>query len=157
MSWISRIVNVFRAGRIDDELDEELRFHLEERTRALVDAGYSAEAATAEAKRRLGNALVLRDQSRDVKVLRWLDALFNDTRFGLRMLRKDALVTSAALLSLALAMGACIAAFALIDALILRPLPVREPDRLVYLTYPRFLESDEGDHRENSSFSYPLF
>jgi len=65
-----------------------------------------------------------------VKLLGWLDTLLKDARFGLRMLRKDFAVASAAVLSLSLAMGACIAAFALIDALILRPLPVKDPSQL---------------------------
>ena len=77
------------------------------------------------------------------------------SRFGIRMLRKDAVVTGAAVASLALAMGAAIAAFVLIDALILRPLPVRHPERLVYL----FTEdtANRGDRREIPSFSYPTF
>jgi predicted permease len=101
--------------------------------------------------------LSLRERSRDVKVSGWLDALFNDTRFGLRMLRKDLLVSSAAVLSLALAMGACIAAFSLIDALVLRPLPVHDPDSLIHLTYPHFIEDTNTDQGEIASFSYPLF
>ena len=76
-------------------------------------------------------------------------------RFGARVLRKDAVVTSAAIVSLALAMGACIAAFALIDALLLRPLPVRQPQRLVYLAYPPFEDQEEPRDRERTSFSYP--
>jgi putative ABC transport system permease protein len=155
MSWLSRIVNVFRSDRVDDDLDDELRFHLEQKTNALIAAGLTPEAATVEAQRKLGNRIVVHERSRDVKLLGWLDALFKDLRFGLRMLRKDLVVASAAVLSLALAMGACIAAFALIDALILRPLPVREPYRLVFLTYPPFEET--GASQDEQSFSYPLF
>jgi putative ABC transport system permease protein len=148
MSWMSRLVNVFR-NQIDDELDEELRSHVEEKAGALEQEGWSSEAAASEARRRLGNALALRERSRDVKVAGWLDALVRDLRFGLRMLRKDRVVTLAAILSLGLAMGGCLAAFALIDALILRPLPIRDPGSLIYLTYP----TPEGD--EQSSFTYP--
>src|SRR5262245_14723538 len=132
MSLISRLLNVFRSGRVDDDLDDELRFHLEQKTNALIDAGLGPKVAAREARRRLGNRLALRERSRDIKLTAWLDALVKDLRFGLRMLRKDFVVASAAVLSLSLAMGACIAAFALIDALILRPLPVRDPYRLVF-------------------------
>jgi putative ABC transport system permease protein len=155
MSLISRIVNAFRSGRVDDDLDDELRFHLEETTQRLMDDGLPADTAAREARRRLGDALATRERSRDVKLLPWLDALVRDVRFGMRVLRKDAVVTSAAILSLALAMGACIGAFALIDALILRPLPVCEPGRLVYLAYPPLEMSGSSTGRENTSFSYP--
>jgi putative ABC transport system permease protein len=157
MSWISRVVNVFRTAKIDDELDEELRFHLEEKTRRLITEGLPPDDAAREARRRLGNALATRERSRDVKLLPWLEAVVRDLRFGVRVLRKDAMVTSAAIVSLALAMGACLAAVALIDALILRPLPVHEPRRLVYLAYPPFEEHGEPRDRERTSFSYPSF
>ena len=82
-----------------------------------------------------------------------VDTLWRDVRFGLRMLRKSPIVTAAAILSLALAIGACTASYSLIDALILRTLPVRDPEGLVYLTYP----SDRPGAPEHDSFNYPLF
>lgn len=124
MSWLSRAVNVFRADRVTDELDEELEFHLESRARDLMGAGLPREEAYREARRRLGNAGVLRERSRDVKLMAALDALLRDFRIGIRMLRRDGSVSLAAIASLALAIGGCTAAFALVDALILRPLPV---------------------------------
>ena len=155
MSLLSRIVNAIRSDARDDELDEELRFHVEEQTRRLIAEGLSPGEAGRAARLRLGNAVTLRERSRDVRLLPWLDALLRDLRFGIRMLRKDAVVTGAAVASLALAMGAAIAAFVLIDALILRPLPVPQPERLVYL----FTEdtANRGDRREIPWFSYPTF
>ena len=150
MSWVSRLVNVFRS-RVDDDLDAELQCHLEEKARALEAEGWSRDAAAREARRRLGNPLSLRERSHDIRVAPWLDAFVRDVRFGIRMLRKDRVVSLAAILSLGLAMGGCLAAFALIDALILRPLPVRDPGSLVYLTYP----TPTGDVQ--SSFAYPYF
>jgi putative ABC transport system permease protein len=157
MSWVSRIVNVFRSAHVEDDLDDELRFHLDEKTRRLIGEGLAPDVAAREARRRLGNPLATKERSRDVKLLPWLDAVVRDVRFGFRVLRKDAVVTSAAIVTLALAMGACIASFALIDALILRPLPVREPRRLVYLAYPPFDEQVGPGDRERTSFSYPSF
>lgn len=88
-----------------------------------------------------------------MKLPPWLDSIVRDTRYGSRMLCKSPIVTTVAILSLALAIGACTAAYSLIDALILRPLPVRDPEGLVYLTYP----SDSPGAPEHDSFNYPLF
>jgi hypothetical protein len=158
MSWLARLARTFRSRKLDDELDEELRFHLEARAAELAEGGLTPEEAAREARRRLGVPLGLRESSRDVKLIPWLDSIGRDVRFGLRVLRKDALVTWAAIVSLSLAIGACTAAFSLIEALILRPLPVAEPERLVYLTFTvRPLDGAMGAVAENAYFSYPLF
>jgi hypothetical protein len=82
MSWVSRIVNVFRSAHVEDDLDDELRFHLEEKTRRLIGGGLPPDVAAREARRRLGNPLATKERSRDVKLLPWLDALVRDVRFG---------------------------------------------------------------------------
>lgn len=148
----SRIVNALRPDRLQDSLDEEQRFHLESRADDLEADGLSRDEALAQAARRFGNRSVLRDASRDVKLLPWLESLWTDLRHGGRMLRKDAGVSAAAVISLGLAIGASTAAFSLIDALILRELPVHRPDRLVYLSRA----SDNKDVRFTALFSYPL-
>lgn len=153
MSWLSRLGNVFRSSGLNQDLDDELRFHVQARAHELVLEGLAPEAAEAEARRQLGNALRLREESRDVKLLPWLESLIQDVRFGSRMLRKDAVVTGAAVVSLALAIGAATAAFALVDALVLRSLPVAEPERLVYVTFA----NDESEQPEGDGFNYPLF
>ena len=102
---------------------------------------------------RLGNGWQVHETSRNVKLLSWLDAVVRDVRYGFRMLCKSPVVTTAAILSLALAIGACTAAYTLIDALILRPLPVRDPKTLVYLTYP----ANRPGEAEGDAFNYPLF
>src|ERR1700693_3118474 len=127
MSWISRLVNVLRSGRLDCGLDYEMLFHIEARTDELIAKGLSPEDAAREARRHFGNRLLLRESSREVKLISWLESVFQDVRFGLRMLLKNAGVTVAAVLSLSLAIGACTAAFSLIDALILRPVPRGHP------------------------------
>jgi len=153
MSWLSRIANVFRSSGVDRALDEEMTFHIESRIADLVAGGMTRDAAEALARRQFGNRLRLRDQSRDVKLLPWLDSLVRDVRLGARMLRKNRLVTAAAIVSLSLALGACIAAFSLVDALILRALPVHQPERLIYLTFP----SPHPDAPEDDVFSDPAF
>src|SRR5678815_3175147 len=124
MSWWSRARNVFQSDKLIDDLDEEVRFHLESRIRDLIEDGLTPEAAAREAARRFGSTLRVREASRDVKLLSWLDSIVRDVRLGARMLRRNRLVVGAAVLSLALALGACVAAFSLVDALILRSLPV---------------------------------
>ncbi len=153
MSWWSRLANVFRAGHVDGELDEELQFHLRERIRELMATGLSHEAAAAQTARRFGTPLRWREQSRDVKLLPWVDSILRDVRLGVRMLRKNATVTGAAVVSLSLALGACVAAFSLIDALILRPLPVRQPEQLIYLT----IGTNAPERPESDTFNDPLF
>jgi putative ABC transport system permease protein len=153
MSWWSRLANVGRSRRVFRELDEELQFHLDERIRELTASGMTPEAAGREAKRRFGSPLRAREDSLDVKLLPWLDSLLRDLRLGIRMLRRNAAVTAAAVVSLSLALGACVAAFSLVDALILRPLPVRQPDRLIYLTFP----TGTPERPEADTFNDPLF
>ena len=88
-----------------------------------------------------------------MKLLPWLDSLLRDVRMGARMLRRNAGVTATAVFSLSLALGACVAAFSLLDALIFRPLPVRTPEQLVYLAFPTYTpERPEAD-----TFGDPLF
>jgi putative ABC transport system permease protein len=109
----------------------------------------SAEYAGRAVRRRMGNSLATRERSRDIRLMPWIESLWRDVRFGVRVLAKDRVVTVAAVTSLALAIGACTAAFALIDAMILRPLPVYQPDRLFYLS-----SGPEGE-KANQGFSYP--
>jgi predicted permease len=153
MSLWSRLKNLSRSGDIDRDIDDELQFHVEQRVRELVDDGMARDDAAALVARRFGNRLRLREESRDIKLLPWIDALARDVIFGLRRLRKDATGTTAAVVSLGLALGACVAAFSLVDALIFRPLPVAQPDRLIYLAFPTYT----AERPESDTFNYPLF
>lgn len=153
MSWWSRVTNVFRSARLDRDLDDEQRFHIEARADELEAHGLSRQAALEQAARRFGPRLALRESSRDVRLASWLDSLWRDLRFGQRLLRKDAAVSSAAVVSLGLAIGACTAACSLVDALILRELPVRDPASLVYMDGAR----KRSDQPSTPTLSYPLF
>jgi predicted permease len=127
MSFWSRLSNVFRGERLSREIDEELECHIAE----AVSRGRDA----AEARRSLGPSLRQREASRDIRVIPWLDALRADAVFGWRQLRKRKVESAVAILSLGLAFGACTSAFRLIDALLLRPLPIRNPERLYVFRY----------------------
>jgi predicted permease len=104
------------------EIDEELQSH--------IDEALARGRDPAEARRAFGSALSKREESRDIRLLAWLDSLRADAIFGWRQLMKRKVTSAAAILSLALAIGACTSAFRLIDALLLRPLPVANPEQL---------------------------
>ncbi len=158
MSVFSRIANVFRSGRLYAELDEEMRLHIEQRIEHLTAAGMDPNEAAAFVRRRFGNRLRLRESSHDVKALRWLESLMQDVHFGARMLWKDRAAMAAAVISLSLSLGACSTAFSLIDALILRPLPVAHPDELFYVSYPDLQSSaPPGVPRERNAFNYSQY
>ncbi len=147
MSWISRLSNFFRRSRIEHEIDEELASHIEE----AMAQGRSA----VEARKAFGGEILQRERSRDVKLLPWLDALLADVVFGWRQLRKRPAVSIAAILSLALAIGATTAAFQLVDAVLLRTLPVSHPDQLFYLAATYVDRDGHPDYRDD--FDYPTF
>src|SRR5579859_1779013 len=122
MSLWSRLTNVFRGDRLTREIDEELQSHIEE----AIEQGRDP----AEARRALGPELRWREESRDVRLVAWLDSLRADAVFGWRQLLKRKVTSAAAILSLGLAIGSCTSAFRLIDALLLRLLPVAAPEQL---------------------------
>ncbi|HTB10279.1 MAG TPA: ABC transporter permease [Bryobacteraceae bacterium] len=122
----SRIANVFHADRLHREIDEELQSHIDE----AIEQGRDP----AEARRAFGSLLRQREETRDMRLVAWLDSLRADAIFGWRRLRKSKVTSAAAILSLALAIGACTAAFRLIDALLLRPLRIAHPERLYALS-----------------------
>jgi len=147
MSFWSRITNVARGDRLNRELDQELHGHIAE--------GIAEGRDPAEARRALGAALQYREASRDLRLLPWLDSLRADVVFGWRQLAKRKVTSAAAVLSLALGIGACLSAFRLIDAVLLRPLPVAHPERL-YGLFRQSVDFD-GKLRIDDSYEYPLF
>jgi putative ABC transport system permease protein len=147
MSWWSRVVNVFRGDRLSREIDEELESHLE----AAVQQGRDR----VEARQALGSALRHREASRDIKLLPWLDSVRADALFGWRQLKKRKVTSAAVILSLGLAVGACTSAFRIIDALLLRPLPVADPERLYALSREGI--SEDGKLDSYDSWAYPAF
>jgi predicted permease len=152
VSWFSRVVNIVRRNGVNRDLDEEIQFHLDARTDELVRGGMSADEARREAQRLFGNRLKVRDTSGDIKLSARLESILLDVNFALRLWRRNKTATAAALISLSLAVGACAAAFSLVDALILRSLPVSDPASLVYIA-----QRAPGDREDGLSFNYPLF
>ena len=131
MSWLTRLVNVFRAGKVSDDIDRELAFHVAERADELIAAGASPEAARLEARRRLGHHLTQRDNVREHDLIVWVESFVADARGGVRALLKQPIFAITTILTLAIGIGANTVVFTLLHGLLLRSLPVTAPQELV--------------------------
>jgi len=145
MSLWSRISNAVHGERLNREIDEELQSHMEE----AIASGRDPK----EAHRAFGSALRVGEASRDFRVAGWLESLIADLRFGWRQLGRNKVASAAAVLSLALGIGSCVAAFRLIDALLWRPLPISGSSRLYVLS--RKLIGPEGRPIEDGYWATP--
>jgi predicted permease len=128
MNWLKQL---FSRNRLYNDLEEEVALHLEERVEELVAAGMPNKQAEAQAKREFGNVALLTETARDAWGWKWLDDLLVDLRFGVRMLRKNPVLTLAAVLTLALGIGANTAIFTLLYGLVLRSVPTPNATQLV--------------------------
>jgi predicted permease len=131
VSWIKRIQSVFRRGKLERELDDELRHHIELKTRDDIEAGVSPEEARYAAFRAFGGAEQKREACRDADRLRWVGDLIQDLRYGWRQLRRNPGFTAAAIITLALGIGANTAIFSAIETVLVHPYSFPDPARLV--------------------------
>src|SRR5208337_4271274 len=136
--------------------EEEMRLHRDLREQERIEAGVAPEEARYAARRRFGNEIVLREESRDMWGWNSAETLIQDVRYGLRQLRRSPGFTAVAVLTLALGIGANTAIFSLLNAIMLRELPVQNPEQLVLFGKARAAGSTD-DFASTELYSYPFY
>jgi predicted permease len=162
MNWISRI---FRRGKLYNDLSEEMRLHLEERTEQLMAEGMSREEAERAARRAFGNRTLIEERSREVWGWPWIESTWGDVRYALRQLRRSPGFTIAAVVTLALAIGANAVVFSVMNAFLLRPLNVPRAESLYAVfrldgdsseSYPDYVDLRDRTHSFDGLMAYQV-
>jgi putative ABC transport system permease protein len=157
VSWLSRLKNAVNPRRLDEELADEMRDHRQRRAAGLEAKGFDAEEARRQADVHFGNLTRLREESRGMRLWTELEGTLQDLRYAWRGLHKAPAFAATAVLSLALAIGANTAIYSIVDAAILRPLPVPKPNELFRLSWPGTADPGGPASQERTSFSYPMY
>jgi len=153
---LRRIKMLFHRSQVRSELEEEMRLHLELREQANVAAGSSVSEAHRYAHIHFGNSTVIRERSIAAWGWSWLETFAQDLAYGFRSMLRTPVLTSVALLSLALGIGANTAIFSFLDALVLRSLPVKQPSQLLILGDGKG-SGITNDYGSTRLYSYPFF
>jgi predicted permease len=139
---------------MEEQLDKEMRFHLDQHTNELIAQGHDPAEARRQARLSIGGPEQVKEDCRDARGTRWLEDLFQDIRFALRMLRKNPGFAVIALLTLALGSGATTVMFTVVNGVLLKPLPYPDPSKLLVLQ-----EKTEQATRQGNlwAFAYPNY
>jgi putative ABC transport system permease protein len=148
-----RLRALFRRSAVESEADAELRFHFEQQVEKNIKAGITREEALRRARIDFGGHEQLKEEIREARGVNLIETVFQDIRYGLRILGRTPVITGVAILSLALGIGANTAIFSLIDTVMLRMLPVQKPEELVQVLRGNFSGGGEG----TPSFTNPLW
>jgi predicted permease len=151
-----RLWMLIRRRQFDADLEEEIRLHLEIREQEQIRAGLSPEEARQAASRRFGNSTLLMERSHLVWGWEWFESFVQDIAYGSRAMLRSPALTTVALLSLALGIGANTAIFSLLDAIMLRSLPVKDPAQLVLLGKGTS-SGITDDFARTHLYSYPFY
>jgi putative ABC transport system permease protein len=152
MSLINRLLALLKRDELENNLDDELKFHVEMKTREYVAEGMSPQDARAAALRQFGNVMRTKETARSAWSFPALESILQDIRYGLRQLRRNPGFTAVAVLTLGLGIGANTAIFSLIDAVMLRMLPVERSEELMQVQY-----GDPSWSGEGVGFTNPLW
>jgi putative ABC transport system permease protein len=134
--WL-RLRSLGRRRAVKEEIDDELRFHVEQRVSENIAAGMSPEEAAREARNRFGNLQSVREECRDVRGAAFGETVLQDIRFGARLLRKNPGFTAVVLLTLALGTGSVSSVFSGVQGVLLKPFPYSKPERIVLINSVR--------------------
>ena len=156
MNWLrlarARLIGLFRKEELEQEIDEELRFHVAMRTQENIARGMSPADAARDAQRQFGNVDHIKDEGRDVSGGGGLESFVHDVRFAARMLMKDRAFTAVAVIALALGIGANTALFTVLSNVLLRPLPYPDAHEIMSVSMRDSINPDDA-----FPLSYPDF
>lgn len=128
-----RLRSLFRSRVVDEELDDEVRFHVERQTEEFVRQGIPEQQAAVMARRQFGNVTLHKEECRDARNWAWFENVVQDFRHSVRALRRNAGFTVVSVVTLAVGIGATTALFSVVDTALLHPVNAPQPERLVWL------------------------